>query len=128
MNESDGFTANSLILIGLTFRTFSAAVSDCVRPLAVFFHEARATRSPLKEVELDVTLKVAFTLAPGATGPAIVAELLAVAFHPRGVEMLSVTSLTGSPVMFLKVTTVSCDDCGEKVWSHRRIPLTFKNI
>src|SRR5674476_468214 len=108
MNESVGFTANSLILTGLTFRTFSAAVSDCVCPLAVFFHEARATRSPLKDAELEVTLKVTFALVPGATGPAIVAELLAVALHPLGVEMLSLTSLTGSPVVFLKVTTVSC--------------------
>ena len=54
MNESVGLagepalTRNSLILIGLTFRTFSAAVSDCVTPLAAFFHEARPTRSPLK--------------------------------------------------------------------------------
>src|ERR1035441_10194245 len=63
-------TANSLILIGLTFRTFSAIFSDCVLPFVV--HEALPTRSPLKAAGPEVTLKVAFTLAPGATGAAIV--------------------------------------------------------
>ncbi len=29
---------NSLILIGLTFRTFSAVVSDCFAPLVWFVH------------------------------------------------------------------------------------------
>ena len=68
---------NSLILIGLTFRTFSAVVSDCFAPFA-FVHEALPTRSPLKAAGPEVTLKVALTLAPGATGPAIVTDVSAV--------------------------------------------------
>jgi len=67
---------NSLILTGLTFRTFSAVVSDCVTPLAASFHEARPTRSPLKGAGPEVTLKVALTLAPGATGSEIVTDVL----------------------------------------------------
>ena len=66
---------NSLILIGLTFRTFSAVVSDCVAPLVWFVHEALPTRSPLKAAGPEVTLKVALTLAPGATGSANVFDV-----------------------------------------------------
>ena len=66
---------NSLILIGLTFRTFSAVVSDCFPPVAGFVHEALPTRSPLKAAGPEVTLKVALTLAPGATGSANVFDV-----------------------------------------------------
>ncbi len=66
---------NSLILIGLTLRTFSAVVSDCVPPVVRFVHEALPTRSPLKAAGPEVTLKVALTLAPGATGPANVTDV-----------------------------------------------------
>ena len=65
---------NSLILTGLTFRTFSAVVSDCVLP-SRFVHEALPTRSPLKAAGPEVTLKVALTLAPGATGSANVFDV-----------------------------------------------------
>ena len=81
MNESVALAGapalmrNSLILIGLTLRTFSAVVSDCVTPLVACFHEARPTRSPLKAAGPEVTLKVALTLAPGATGSAIVTDV-----------------------------------------------------
>src|SRR5579862_3177352 len=102
--------ANSLILIGLTFRTFSAAMSDCVWPLA-FVHEALVTMSPLKAAGPEVTLKVALTVAPGATGSANVFDVSIVPvtteFHvpatpapappgPLGTEMLSVTPVTGA--------------------------------
>ena len=60
---------SSLILIGLTFRTFSTVVSDCFLPLW-FVHRALPTRSPLNAAGPEVTLKVALTLAPGATGSA----------------------------------------------------------
>ena len=79
MNESVGLVGepalmrNSLILIGLTFRTFSAVVSDCFAPLVWFVHWALPARSPLKAAGPEVTLKVALTLAPGATGSANVA-------------------------------------------------------
>src|SRR5512137_1946031 len=125
MNESVGLAGepalmrSSLILIGLTFRTFSAVVSDCVRPLA-FVHEALPTRSPLKAAGPEVTLKVALTLAPGATGPASVADVLVVPgttdVHCAGTAMLSVIPAAGVPVVFVNVTVVSCEDPGEKVW------------
>jgi len=66
-----------LIVIGLTLRTFSIAVSDCRAPPAALVHRALPTRSPLKAAVDEVTLKVALTLAPGATGSAIVADVLA---------------------------------------------------
>ena len=103
------------------FRTFSIAVSDCVWPFAI--HDALATRSPLKAAGPDVTLKVTLTLAPGATGSV---SILLSAFsvvpattevHPAGTEMLNLTPVTGTPVIFLKVTVESCEDPGENVWS-----------
>src|ERR1035437_7326333 len=123
MNESvelvgaPALMRNSLILIGLTFRTFSMVVSGCVLPFAV--HEALPARSPLNAAGPEVTLKVAPTLAPGATGPAIVAgvALVATEVHPLGTEMLNWTPTAGAPVVFVNVTVVSCEDPGEKVWS-----------
>src|SRR6266511_1608276 len=71
MNELVGLSLvpvrNSLILIGLTLRTFSLVVSDCLAPVAGFVHEAVPTRSPLKAAGPEVTVKVALTVAPGAT-------------------------------------------------------------
>src|SRR5580693_6709357 len=113
---------NSLILIGLTLRTFSAVVSDCVPPRVGFVHEALPTRSPLKAAGPEVTLKVALTLAPGATGPAIVTDVLDVPATTEvhcllGTEMLNWTPTAGAPVVFVNVTVVSCEDPGENVWS-----------
>src|ERR1022692_5286159 len=112
---------NSLILIGLTFRTFSAVVSECSPPPVGFVHWALPTRSPLKAAGPEVTLKVALTLAPGATGPAIVTDVLVAPgtkeVHCLGTEMLNWTPTAGAPVVFLKVTVVSCEDPGENVWS-----------
>src|ERR1035441_5162084 len=111
MNESVGLTANSLILTGLTFRPFSAVVSDCVRLLAGSVHEALPTRSPLKAAGPEVTLKVALTVAPGATGSANVFDVSVppeiTEVQPLGVEMLKLTPVAGVPVMFLNVTVVS---------------------
>ena len=49
-----------------------------------------------------MTLKVALTLAPGATGSAIVSDVLVVpwttAVHCLGTEMLNVTPAAGAPV------------------------------
>jgi hypothetical protein len=100
-------------LIGLTFRTFWAAVSDRVTPFAV--QEALAIRSPLKAPGPEVTVKVALALAPGATGPATVADVLAAAVHCLGKAMLNLTSVTGVPEAFLKVTVASCEEFGENV-------------
>jgi len=98
---------NSLILIGLTFRTFSAVVSDRFAPLVGFVQEALPTRSPVNTVGPEVTLKVALTLAPGATGSVKVVEPEATAVHPFGAEMLSFTFVAGAPVVFVNVTVVS---------------------
>src|SRR5690349_2700865 len=129
MNESVEFpgvlTRNSLILTGLTFRTFSAAVSVCVLPPVV--HETWPARSPLKAAGPEVTLNVALTLAPGATGSAIVFEVSVApatkAVHPAGTEMLSLTPVTGVPVVFVNVTVVSSEDRGENVWSPGGAPI-----
>src|SRR6476646_175433 len=91
--EEPELTANSLILIGLTLRTFAAIFSDCVWPLDELVHEALPTRSPLKAAGPEVTLNVALTLAPGATGsvnlfsvsvPPVITDV-----HPVGTEMLN---------------------------------------
>src|SRR5215469_2904870 len=105
---------NSLILIGLTFRTFSAVVSDCVLPFA-FVHEALATRSPLNGAIPEATLNVALTLAPGATVAG--RDELPDAVQPFGTEIFSLTPVTGAPVVFVNVTVVSCEDPGENVCS-----------
>ena len=113
---------NSLILTGLTFRTFSAVVSDCFAPLVGFVHEALPTRSPLKAAGPEVTLKVALTLAPGATGSANVFDVSVVPATTEvhsllGTEMLNLTPVAGAPVVLVNVTVVSCEDPGENVWS-----------
>src|SRR5262249_32182622 len=103
MNESvelpgePALTRNSLILTGLTFRIFSAAVPERFAPLAV--HCAWPTRSPLKAAVPEMTLKVALALAPGATASAIVTEGLppeATEVQPLGTVMLSVTAVAGA--------------------------------
>src|SRR4051794_9148746 len=113
---------NSLILMGLTFRTFSTVLSACFAPLAWFVHWAVPARSPLKNAGPDVSLNVALTLAPGATGSAIVTDVLLVpgtteAHCLLGTEMLNWTPAAGAPVVFVNVTVVSCEDPGENVWS-----------
>ena len=99
MNESvelvgePALMRNSLILIGLTLRTFSAVVSDWVTPFAV--QEALPTRSPLKAVGPEVTLKFALTAAPGATGAVKVFDVsvppASTEVHPAGTIMLNWT-------------------------------------
>src|SRR5690349_5131919 len=125
MNESveldrePALMRNSLILIGLTFRTFSVVVSDWVRPFTV--QEALPTRSPLKAAGPDVTLKVALTLAPGATGSANVFDVSlppeSTEVHCPGTEILNLTPVADTSEIFLNITVVSCDDPGENVWS-----------
>src|SRR5207244_2688262 len=95
---------NSLIFTGLTFRTFSAVVSDCVRPFVI--QEALPTRSPLNASGPDVILKVALTVAPGAIGPGN--DLAACVVQPLCAGMLSLTPVAGAPVVFVNVTVVSC--------------------
>src|SRR5579859_5832720 len=113
---------NSLILIGRTFRTFSVIISNCFLPLAGFVHETFPTRSPSKAAAPEVTLKVALTLAPGATGSANDFEVWVVPATKEvhcllGTEMLSLTPTAGALVVFVKITAVSCEVFGENVWS-----------
>src|SRR5665213_1594627 len=118
MKESVELTANSLILTGLMFRAFSMAVSDWLAPAAV--QEALATRSPLKAADPDVTLKVALTVAPDATGSAKVFDVSVppetTAVQPAGTEMLNLTPVAGDAETFLNVTVASCEEPGENVW------------
>src|SRR6266480_4615436 len=113
-------TRNSLILIGLTLRTFSAVVADCLPACPGFVHEALPIRSPLKGTGPEVTLKVALTLAPGAT-ESNVCEVWVVPgtkeVHPLGTEMLSFTPTAVDPVVFVNVTVLFCEDRGANVWS-----------
>src|SRR5580693_10582184 len=109
MNESVALvggpelTRSSLIFTGLAFRTFSVIGPDCFVPLAWFVQEALPTKSPLKAADPDVTLNVALTLAPGATGPGkvfAVSELPATtADHWCGTERLNLMSAAGAPVV-----------------------------
>src|SRR5690348_16294034 len=120
--EEPELIRNSLILIGLTFRTFSAAVSICGLLLFELIHEALPKRSPLKAAEPEVTLKVALTRAPGATGSGNFFELSVVPETKDvhclfGREMLNVTPVAGSPVVFVKVAVISCEEPGANVWS-----------
>src|SRR3954451_20575609 len=113
-------TRNSLILIGLMLRTFSAIAADCVAPLDGFVQDALPIRSPLKLAGPEVTLNVALTLSPGATGPGNVFDVseppATTEVHcALGTPMLSFTSVTGLPVMFVNVTVVSWLEPGANV-------------
>src|SRR5689334_18063824 len=113
---------NSLILIGLTLRTFSTAVSNWFAPVLESVHEARPRRSPLKAAEPGVSLKVVLTVAPGATGSANLFPLSVVPETKEvhclsGRAMLSVTPAAGAPVVFVNVAVMSCEDPGENVWT-----------
>ena len=122
-----------MILIGLTFRTFSAVVSDCLSPWPGFVHEALPIRSPLKAAGPEVTLKVAFTLAPGATGSLNVTDVSVVPGTTEvhcllGTEMLSLTPTAGDPVVFVNVTVLSCADPGANVWSPGGVPVAEAGV
>src|SRR3954451_11057151 len=112
---------NSLILIGLTLRTFSVVVTLCRGPVAGFVHEALAIRSPLKAAGPEVTLKVVLTLAPGATESNVcdvsVVPGMTEVHCPSGREMLNFTPTAGDPVVFVNVTVDSCEDPGANVCS-----------
>src|SRR4051812_34463902 len=98
---------NSLILTGLVLRTFSLTEAD--PPV----HVAVAVRSPLNEAGPGVTFSVRGTLAPGATGSAIVTGASAV--HPLGAGGPRLAPLTGAPDVLGEVSFGSWDDPGENV-------------
>jgi hypothetical protein len=117
---------NSLIVIGLTLRAFSTAESDCFAPPAEFAHRTLPTRSPLNAAADDVTLNVALTLAPGATGSQSSRTFLSVpgttAVHPLGTDMLKFDAVAGATVVFVNVTVVSCEDPGRTSGARRLAP------
>src|SRR3954447_14350170 len=113
---------NSLILIGLTLRTFSVAVTLFRAPLPGFVDDALATRSPLKAAGPEVTRKVALTLAPGATGSSNVFDVSVLPATTEvhclaGTELLNFTPTAGDPVVFVSVTVASWLEPGVNVWS-----------
>ena len=112
---------NSLILTGLTFRSFEAVVSECLTPVVWLVHWALPAMSPLKAAGPEVTLKVALTLAPGASGPAIVSVVLVepatTEVHCLGTARLNWTPVAGAPLVLVNVRVVSWEDPGENVWS-----------
>jgi hypothetical protein len=73
----------------------------------------------LKAIGPEVTLKVALTLAPGATASenflavSVVPEMTEV--HCLGTEMPSWTLVAGAPVVFVNVRVISCEDPGVNV-------------
>src|SRR5215469_6597956 len=96
---------NSLILIGLTFRTCSVVVVDCLPPFVGFVHEALPTSSTLKAAGPEVTWKVALTLVPSAT-ESIVCDVSVVPGTTEvhclsGREMLSFTPTARDPVVLV---------------------------
>src|SRR5580693_2830903 len=91
---------NSLILIGLAFRTFSAAVSDCFLPVVWLVQEALPAMSPLNAAGPEVTLKVALTVAPGAIGSGNVTDVpvlpATAEVHCLGTAMLNCRPAAGA--------------------------------
>src|SRR5450755_1021651 len=125
MNELAGLVLvpvrNSLILIGLTFRTFSVVVWLCLAPFAGSVHAALPIRSPSNAAGPEVTVNVALTLAPGATeanvfDPSLVPGTTEVHCLP-GTEMLSFTPTAVDPVVLVNVTVDSWLEPGANVCS-----------
>src|SRR5262245_33189188 len=110
---------NSLILIGLTFRTFSVVVSERLPPCVGFVHWALPIRSPLKGSGPEVTVNVALTLAPGSTESNVidvsVLPLTKEVQRLSGTEMLNFTPTALEPVVLVNVTVLSCEDPGANV-------------
>src|SRR5579875_1603666 len=125
MNELVGVVLvpvrNSLILIGLTFRTCSVAVSRCRSRFAGFVHVASPARSPPNAAGPEVTLNVALTLAPGATEANVFDRSLVPATTDahclEGTEMLSRTPTAVELVVFVNVTVESWLEPGANVCS-----------
>src|SRR5580765_4347870 len=86
---------NSLILIGLTLRTFTIAVSDRGTSTASA-HLALATRSPFQAVGPEVIVNV--ILAGEAVSPIGVDALCPTAFQPAGTATLNSRPVTAAPL------------------------------
>src|SRR3954469_5092023 len=112
MNASVGLllvgVRHSLMLIWLMVRTLSLVLTLRRAPFAGFVHEALPTRSPLKAADPEVTLKVALTLASGATESNVcdvsVVPVMTEVQCLSGTEMLNFTPTARDPVVFVNVT------------------------
>ena len=111
--------ANSLILTGEMFRTFSAIFSDCVwpfaRPRGVGDHvavEGRRSRGDLEGRAHGGARRDRLSERLGRLGAAGDH-----AVHPVGTARLSLRPVTGAPVVLTNVTVVSCEEPGANVWS-----------
>src|SRR5215471_10111920 len=74
---------NSLILTGLTLRTFRTAVSTRFAPFASA-HSAVPTTSPFHADFPEVTVKITLLVMPGAISPTAFCEPWATAVQPVG--------------------------------------------
>ena len=105
--------------MGSTFRTREEVVSDCLLPACVFVHSALPLRNPPPVVVAEITLKVALTLAPGATGASYVTVEAeppdAETVQPAGEEMFNFTSEAGVAALFVNVAVMSFADFGVNV-------------
>src|ERR1700761_1206007 len=108
MNELVGLllvpVRNSLILIGLTFLTFSAVVGPHPAWVDRSVHLALAVKFPPNGSGPDVTLNVALTLAPAATEAKVfdVSRVPSTTeVHRLGTEMLSFTPVAVAPVVLV---------------------------
>jgi hypothetical protein len=100
----------SLILIGLLLRTCSAVVPLCRGPWPGAVHAPRPVRSPSNGAGPEVTVKVALTLAPGATASKVwdVSSVpVTTEVHPSGFDRLSFTPETGALLVLVNVS-VTC--------------------
>src|SRR5258708_7948592 len=107
----------SLIFTAIAFRTLAVLFSNCAR--AAFVHSALAVRTPALVVAGERTVKVAHTLAPGATGPPNVFGIAGV--HPVGGAMLKLTPVAAERVVFVNVKVMSCVDLGVNVVTRDRL-------
>jgi hypothetical protein len=105
--------------MGITFRTREEIVSDCLPPTGLFVHSALPLTKPPPVDVAEMTLKVALTLAPGATGAAYVTVEAeppdAETVQPAGAETLNFTSDAGVAAIFVNVAVTSCADFGVNV-------------
>src|SRR5487761_1620438 len=112
---------NSLILIGLTFRTVSVVVAFWFVWFAAFLHAALPIRSPPNAAGPEVTLNVALTLAPGATEANVFDRSLVPGMTEvhclLGTEVLSFTPTAVELVVLVNVTVDSWLEPGATVCS-----------
>src|ERR1700744_4688032 len=108
MNESVGLllvpVRNSLIVIGLTFRTFSVAVVLSTTRLDWAVQRALAVRSPPNGSGPEVSVNGALTLAPAATEAKVFDGFRVPStteVHRPGTEMPSFTLAAVAPVVLV---------------------------